>query len=40
MVEKAASSEAKVVSEYEWREKLAKYKDELLLTKGVRVTRR
>lgn len=40
MVEKAASSEAKAVSEYEWREKLAKYKDELLLTKGVRVTGR
>lgn len=40
MVGKAASSEAKAVSEYEWREKLAKYKDELLLTKGVRVTGR
>lgn len=40
MVGKAASSEAKTVSEYEWPEKLAKYKDELLLTKDVRVTGR
>lgn len=37
MAGKAESSMAKAVAEcqYLWREKLAKYKDELLLTKGV-----